>query len=377
MFSFHRLYIEAHVRGASDQDLGAAIDALLGDYRGPAAIFVVLLQWAERRFGEQPGWAELAPMAKVAVVWTYADCVTDILCSLALDLPATAQVLSQRTPQRRITEILTLVHGLDDSVFDPAAIHAEPLLIAGLEFGLGDRFSDLEPTEARLELFAGYFGATLPDGQTVSRPMRAMQDVENPYPTWLSRAPADYGPFGSTLQGDAFVVSSVEALANDPTELHSWLYLVVWGTPSLPAKATVQLREVLAKLDIGQFVGAQGILVLRAVAEVASRLAGEEACSGLLEKMLAYADWQTREDAAAGRSSDPWFSALLEAAATASRSYAPGRGMERFCQFCVALMAIAPETAVTLRSVFDGAVDQTPIAQSLDLWRALLVGRAT
>ena len=377
MFSFHRLYIEAHVRGASDQDLGAAIDALLGDYRGPAAIFVVLLKWAERRFGEQPGWAELAPMAKVAVVWTYADCVTDILCSLALDLPATAQVLSQRTPQRRITEILTLVHGLDDSVFDPAAIHAEPLLMAGLEFGLGDRFSDLEPTEARSELFAGYFGATLPDGQTVSRPMRAMQDVENPYPTWLSRAPADYGPFGSTLQGDAFVVSAVEALANDPTELHSWLYLVVWGTPSLPAKAADQLREVLAKLDIGQFVGAQGILVFRAVAEVASRLAGEEACSGLLEKMLAYADWQTHEDAAAGRSSDPWFSALLEAAATASRSYAPGRGMERFCQFCVALIAIAPETAVTLRSVFDGAVDQTPIAQSLDLWRALLVGRAT
>jgi hypothetical protein len=377
MFSFHRLHLEAHARGASDQDLGAAVDALLGDYRGPAAIFVVLLRWAERRFGEQPRWRELAPMAKVAVVWTYADCVTDILCSLALDLPATAEVLRQRTPQRRIAEILTLIHGLDDSVFDPAAIHAEPLLMAGLEFGLGERFSALEPTEARSERFATYFGAALPDGQTVSRPLRAMQDVDNPYPTWLSRAPADHGPFGSTLQGDAFVVSAVEALANDPTDLHSWLYLVVWGTPSLPAEAADLLRDVLAKLDIGQFVDAQGVLVFRAVAEVASRLAGEEACSGLLEKMLAYADWQSHQDAAAGRSSDPWFSAMLEAAATASRSYEPMRGIERFCQFSIGLMTLAPETAVGLRRVFDGAVDQTPIAQSLDLWRALLVGRAT
>jgi hypothetical protein len=53
------------------------------------------------------------------------------------------------------------------------------------------------------------------------------------------------------------------------------------------------------------------------------------------------------------------------------------RGIERFCQFSIGLMTLAPETAVGLRRVFDGAVDQTPIAQSLDLWRALLVGRAT
>ena len=88
--------------------------------------------------------------------------------------------------------------------------------MAGLEFALGERFAGLEPTEARSEAFTAYFGALLKDGRTVSRPMRAMEDVANPYPCWLSRPPADYGPFGSTMLGDSFVVSAVEALVKDP-----------------------------------------------------------------------------------------------------------------------------------------------------------------
>jgi hypothetical protein len=377
LFGFHRLHLEAMDSAVSDQQLGEAVDAMLADYRGPASVFTILLRWAERRFGQQAGWADVAPMARVAVVWTYADCVTDILCSLPLDFVATAELLRDRLPPRRLTEILTLLHGFDDSAYDPASIHPEPLLMAGLEFALDERFAGLEPTEARSEVFTAYFGALLEDGRTVSRPMRALEDVANPYPTWLSRPTADHGPFGSTMLGDTFVVSAVEALANDPSDVNSWLYLVAWGPPSLPESATEALRAVLAEFDVGAFVDKQGVPLVRAVAEVASRLAGEEACSTMLEKFLAFADWQSQRDRATGQSNSVWLSSLLEAAATASRSYEPGRGMQRFSQFAVGLMSLAPDTASMLRRAFDGAVDQVPTADSLEIWRALLVARAS
>ncbi|THD64450.1 hypothetical protein [Phenylobacterium sp.] len=377
MFGFHRLHVEARDLAFDDQQLGEAVDAMLADYRGPASLFTILLRWAERRFGQQTGWGDVAPMARVAIVWTYADCVTDILCSLPLNFVATAELLRDRLPPRRLREKLTLLTGLDDSVYDPEAIHAEPLLMAGLEFCLGKRFAGLEPTEARSEAFTAYFGARLEDGSTVSRPMRAMEDIANPYPTWLSRSPADHGPFGSTLLGDSFVVSAVEALASDPTDINSWLYLVAWGPPSLPESATEALRAVLADFDLGAFVDTRGVPLVRAVAEVAARLAGEEACSGLLEKFLAFADWQSQRDRAAGQSNSGWLSSLLEAGATASRSYEPGRGMQRFSQFAIGLMSLAPDTASTLLRAFDAAVDQIPTAASLELWRALLVARAT
>ena len=221
MFSFHRLHLEAQSPGLSDRDLQAKRWTPCSRTTGARpSIFTVLLRWAERRFGQQLGWIDVAPLARVAIVWTYADCVADILCSMPLDMPATAALLRDRLPPRRLSENLTLLHGFDDSAFDPTSIYAEPLLMAGLDFALGERFAALEPTEARSELFTAYFGALLEDGRSVSRPMRAMQDVANPYPTWLSRPPADYGPFGSTLLGDAFVVSAVEALAkHDPTDL--------------------------------------------------------------------------------------------------------------------------------------------------------------
>ena len=377
MFGFHRLYLEARDSAVSDEQLGSAVDLLLEDYRAPASVFAILLRWAERRFGQQDGWADVAPMARVAIVWTYADCVTDILCSLPLDFVATAELLRDRLPPRRLTEILTLLHGFEDSAYDPASIHLETLLMAGLEFALGERFAALEPTEARLEAFTAYFGATLEDGRTVSRPMRAMEDVANPYPTWLSRPPADHGPFGSTMLGDAFVVSAVESLAADPTDFNSWLYLVAWGAPSLPADATEALRAVLTTFDVGSFVDNRGVPLVRAVAEVASRLAGEEASSALLEKFLAFADWQSHRDRAGGQPRLAWLPSLLEAAATASRSYEPGRGMLRFSQFAIALMSLAPDTATLIRRAFDAAVDQVPTSASLELWRALLVARAS
>jgi hypothetical protein len=377
MSGFHRLHLEAMDSAVDDQQLGEAVDALLADYRGPAAVFTILLRWAERRFGQQAGWGDVDPMARIAIVWTYADCVTDILCSLPLDFVATAELLRDQLPPRRLTEILTLLTGFDDSAYDPASIHPEPLLMAGLEFALGDRFAGLEPTEARSEAFTAYFGAQLEDGRTVSRPMRAMEDVANPYPTWLSRPPTDHGPFGSTLLGDNFVVSAVEALANDPTDMNSWLYLVAWGPPSLPGEATDALRAILADFDVGAFIEARGVPLVRAVAEVASRLAGEETCSALLEKFLSFADWQSQRDRVAGQSNSVWLSSLLEAAATASRSYEPGRGLQRFSQFAIGLMSLAPDTASPLRRAFDAAVDQIPTADSLELWQALLVARAS
>lgn len=377
MFSFHRLHLEAQSPGVSDHDLGEAVDALVADYRDPATIFAILLRWAERRFGQQAGWIDVAPMARVAIIWAYADCVVDILCGAPLDLTATAALLRDRLPPRRLTEILTLLHGLDDSAFNPLVIHPEPLLMAGLEFALGARLTRLEPTEARSNLFMAYFGARLEDGQIVSRPMRAMQDVANPYPTWLSRPPADYGIFGSTMPGDALVVGAVEALAKDPTDVDTWLYLVAWGGPSLPEEATATLRSLLANFDVSRFVAKEGIPLIWAVSEVASRLDGDDACSALLEKFLAFADWQSQTDRATGRPNSAWLPSLLEAAAIAARSYEPGRGMRRFSQFAIGLMSLAPCTASLLRRVLDGAVDQTPAALSLEPWQALLVARAS
>ena len=62
------------------------------------------------------------PAAKVAIVWSYADCVTDILCSLPLDQPATASLLGQRLPPRRLIDQLRLFPGVDDSALSPSAV---------------------------------------------------------------------------------------------------------------------------------------------------------------------------------------------------------------------------------------------------------------
>jgi hypothetical protein len=377
MFSFHRLHLETRKPGVSNEELGGAVDALLADYRSPASIFTVLLHWGERRFSQQAGWIDVAPLARVAIVWTYADCVADILCNMALDLQATAEALRGRLPPRRLTQILTLFHGSDDSAFDPKAVQPEPLLMAGLEFALGERFDGLEPTEVRSEQFTAYFGAQLEDGRIVCRPMRAMQEIVSPYPTWLSRPPADHGPFGSTMLGETFLFDAAKALAKDPTDLNSWLYLVAWGPPSVSEDATETLRGVVANFDVGNFFEKRGAPALRAVAEVASRLAGEDACSALLEKLLAFADWQSQKDRATGQPNSAWLPSIIEAAATAARSYEPGRGMERFGRFAINLMSLAPTTASTLRRVFDAAVDQTSTSGSLELWRALLVARAS
>jgi hypothetical protein len=96
-----------------------------------------------------------------------------------------------------------------------------------------------------------------------------------------------------------------------------------------------------------------------------------------LEKLLAFADWQSQKDRATGQPNSAWLPSIIEAAATAARSYEPGRGMERFGRFAINLMSLAPTTASTLRRVFDAAVDQTSTSGSLELWRALLVARAS
>jgi hypothetical protein len=375
LLGVHLLHVSAVDPSVATAALGDQVDALLRGYREPADIFCALLRWGRRRFEIQLGWEDLSSSTKAVVIWAYADCLTDILCSLPLDYPATAQLLRDRVPPRQLAKHLRLVPGLDDGALAPLDIMPEPLLMAGLEFALSERFAELEPSPERTQLFFSFFGAHLEDGRPINRPLRALESINSPVPTWLSRSPADHGPFGSTILGDAFLIEAIEKLQENSFDTASWLYLLAWGPPGIPAGAESALSEVVATLDIERFVEAAGTKSLRVVAEVAAVLCGDSACEALIEALVSFAERRTRHGALIESATD-WLPHLLEAGASASKSFEPSRGVLRFRQFAAKLAAVTPTAAALLRRVLDAAIDHTPVDEALDLWLALLKVRA-
>jgi hypothetical protein len=246
------------------------------------------------------------------------------------------------------------------------------LLMAGLEFGLGDKAAQLRLPKDAMETVARVLDVK-PEAEDRRPAIRRFEPRAEVGSTWMDLPSPTSIEEGHDLE--KILDDAVTALEANWADQKVWAFIFAVGLPALPDGQAARLSTIIAALDLTQIVeGTEAITTLRHVAEVAGRLAGDDASDAVLDKLIDLAPgWLAKGGA-------PEFTSrldgLVEAGAAAARSYS-GQGPERFARFLVRLIDLCPETAPELRSILNDVVDLTPVRDAAPFWRALKVARAT
>lgn len=368
----HRLHaIRSGFVPADAHDLEAEVLATAEAVSRFGDLFLALLRWGAEAFARQKGWATLPPLQKHVVSWCFADRVTDLLGTIGLDPEAGAGFFQGQRSPTSAAALLSLQHGYDDSSLHSVAMTKPLLLMAGLEFGLGDKAAQFRLPKDAMETVALVLDVK-PEAEDRRPAIRRFEPRAEVGSTWMDL------PSPTSIEGhdlEKILDDAVTALEANGADQKAWAFIFAVGLPALPDGQAARLATIIAALDLTQIVeGTEAITTLRHVAEVAGRLAGDDASDAVLDKLIDLAPgWLAKGGASEFASR---LDGLVEAGAAAARSYS-GQGPERFARFLVRLIDPCPETAPELRSILNDVVDLTPVRDAAPFWRALKVARAT
>ncbi|MGX1691341.1 hypothetical protein [Brevundimonas naejangsanensis] len=356
---------------SADADLPAEILATAEAVSRLGGLYVALLHWGAEAFSGQDGWSELSPIQKHVVTWCFADRLTDILGSLGLEGEDVIGFFRTQKPRRDGVDLLRLEHGYSDSSLHPAAVNGPALLMAGLEYALGDDAPMLTLPQETVHAVARGLGVSpeASDRRPSARVFPARPEVGA---TWMDRPTA-----GAIIEGhdlEAILGQAIDALEKIPSDEKAWVFIFNMGLPVLPETVADRLVAVLQQLDPTALVcGAQPVETLRYAAEAAGRFAGEDIGEAFLGRLSAFAPKWLKGAHAAEFSTR--LEGLVEAAAAAARSY-EGTGPWNFADFIIRLVNTCPEAAPAIRDILDALIDRTPVRHAESLWKALRAARA-
>ncbi|RZI99652.1 MAG: hypothetical protein EON90_10660 [Brevundimonas sp.] len=332
-------------------------------------LFVALLHWGAEAFAGQDEWANLPPLQKHVVSWCFADRVTDLLASLGADAEEAIRVFKTRPSRRAGADLLALEHGHTDSSLHPASVNPTALLMAGLEYALGEDAGTLELSSEAIEAVGQGLGVKS-DQQSEGPAVRVFPPRPEVGPTWMDRPDPEAILKGQDL--DATIGAAIDALDLNPADETAWAFLYAVGTPALQDAAAARLADVFSRLDPAVLVtGEKPIETLRYAAESAGRFT--DAGQMFLGRLSTFAPAWLKD--AGPASFTLRLEGVIEAAAGAARSY-DGSGPRKFADFAVGLIFASPDTAPVLRDVLDALVDRTPARLASPFWKALLAARA-
>jgi hypothetical protein len=360
--------------GDKSVDLGAAVDAFLDFYGPTAVLFVALLRWAANAFERQPIWQGLTAAEKHVVVWTYADCITDMLAAVGARLEDLSEFFSTNMPQRPTEAFVKLEHGYDDSALHPIWVSSESLLVYGLEYALGSKVAEIIATGPRQERLLQYLTVMGGDGNRHLRPLRDFSSASNPFPTWLSRTFGDPAMPCYPAIGANVVLELLDQLDSNPNDLKHWFALVAFGPLVFPADTKARLTAIVTRLEFERVasVGDDSNRLI-VVADFLARQDMPEASLIFLDRLYGFAYEQFKGGYSEG--SQARLHALLEVAASAAKMYEPGDALARLGKFLSRVSSIHPDLTKILRPIFNKLVDSVPATRSEGLWSAVLSAR--
>jgi hypothetical protein len=336
-------------------------------------LFLALLRWGARSFLTQDGWPALSIAEKHAVVWSYADRMTELFGQLGAEPKETAEYFSHQL-QAHAARALKLEHGYDDSPLHAGVLSEVGVLLAGLEYALGTEADEIKPNEEQMQRLRSATSVFNDKGVAVVRPERALNFVTTPFPTWLSR-PTPNAVVENAGQIESSLADWIAQLENDPDDPEVWGFLLVFGRPALPLELVKRLEAIIFRVDLEKVArrAEDPLLAIRKVAEVSSRLAGTDASDKVLNGLFSLSrTWLTDPNHPAFQER---IEALIEAGASASRAYDES-GPQRLSGFLRALFANIPGVALSVRPILRALIDQTPVEEAGEFWRALLAARA-
>jgi hypothetical protein len=370
----HRLAAMRSGAIAGSHDLAAEIDPAIAAVATYGQLFTTLLRRGALGFEAQPGWSALSAIEKHVVIWSFADRMTDMFGAIGADADAVTTFLNERQLMSATAQALVLEPGYDDSALFASSMTPAWLLLAGMEYALGEACDTITLSDPQKAALKALLTAPNDDGARVMRPVRSLAGAEPPIATWLNRPEPERFVEGAGV-GEVLIEDAIHKLEVSAQEDKAWLFLHAFGAPSVSQSQRQRLGQVLAKLDLAQLLQPAddpGAL-LRKVADVAGRLTSGEASEGFLNALISLA--RAYLPPAGTADLEAKAHDFVEAGAAAARSYA-GDGGDRFFRFMRAVLAVRPDTAAILRPVLDHLVDLTPVAEANDFWRALVQARA-
>lgn len=356
---------------SGEADLGDEILATAKAVIRFGGLFIALLHWGMQAFARHEDWSDLSPLQKHVVTWCFADRLTDLLGSLGLDGEEVVAFFRTQKPRFDGTDLLHLEHGHSDSSLHPSAVNGPALLMAGLEYALGDDGHMLALPKDTVEAVAAGLSVS-PDAADRRPSIRVFAPRPEIGPTWMDRPTPEAVLVGHDL--DAMLDQAVEVLEKTVDNEKAWAFLFNVGLPVLPDAVAGRLKGVLDQMDPAALVdGDRPVETLRYAAEAAGRFASEEVGDAFLARLLAFAPAWLKTASASEVSAR--LEGLVEALAAAARSY-EGTGPQRFSEATARWVGACPDTAPALRDILDSLIDRTPVRLAEPFWNALRAARA-
>lgn len=368
----HRLRARRDVLAADSASLAADVDLTVQGGAAQGQVFVAALRWAARSFEHQELWPELSAAEQHAVVWSFADRLTAVVARSLTNPSHFAEWLGEQAGSTAIHRSQELRRGYDDTVLRAGVMSDRGILLAGLEYALGEAADHLDLSREQLERL-GATVALRDDAGVLHPPPERARSAECPFETWLVRPNPDAVVEGAG-QIEAALIEAVSSLALKPYRPETWQFLRAFGRPALAEELREKLDAAVSTLDLSRLVaGADDPQArLHNVGEVAGRLASPGVSDAVLNGLLALSrTWLGLVGEAAF---EDRLHALIEAAAGASRSY-EGDGRQRLSRFLIALLGARPEAAAATLPILDRLVDLTPVREARPFWRALVAAR--
>lgn len=376
MEAIHRI-AAARVAGGDPMALGALVDETFEHWREWGALFLSILRWAARHFESRDDWRALPEQARHAVLWTSADQLTRVFIGAGADAEFSVGFFDRLEAPVQMSAALELLAGYDDSALDAGCVRLEPLLIFGLMDALGpEAWSTVMSAERQAKVLE-LFGADRPDGGKVLRPVRAQVKGK---PNWFARGDWKSFAFLGLPDGDQMVVESLALVEQEPANREALVGSIGFGLPKVEAALEARFETAVSNADFQALAeNDANLIAIRLLGEACSRLTGAAACGDrFLEKLLQFAQARAASHAADLKNqkvAQQFSLALIEAAASASKSFVAGEGERRVCDFAARLVQICPVSAPIISQIFDAAIQNTTVAKSGPLWRPALTAR--
>lgn len=354
----------ADVRGEISECLRYIFEAFTLD----GQLFSTLLTWGAQHFEAQEGWSDLPVEAKHAVVWTYADKITEIFQRVGGDGAAVEKIFKNNAPVFRPDLLFRVERGYNDCPAYHDAVTPDRLLLAGLEYAIGTTIDhtllapDIPP--ALIEIIG-----TEREGGERTVPLHPAYPWNVPGPeTWLNR------PNAGTLfeNGEPFAAvfsKAVEELDLDPNDLNAFYQVILFGGVAYTEEVAERIKGAMQRSDLGLLIALDtNNIVLKLFGILASRL-DDEAASVVRQKIAVYvkAKYRVLSKEAFGK----LIMDVVEAVSNACR-LRDGSGCVAFSTFIADLAVSCPDAASRLEPITYNLVNLVPIAAVESFWKSWL-----
>jgi tetratricopeptide (TPR) repeat protein len=367
-------------------------DHLLGAWLEIGPLFVAVLRWIDASARIDFNWVNLAPTDRLALVWTHADRLTDIIISTGCDPKEATETFSSNHPARPLEQVMWRDRGYLDAVANPDLIEEASILFHGFGYILGTADASHSYSPEQVERLRGAMRVEV-DGVHVVSP-------------WLyvnrGNAGNDLGSFfGSRPQGifesdvDPTENACSQALENifvqleqDPRSDISWLAVWAFGRPSLESSLKSRLNGLLEKVDVvGIIRQAQRqeddhpILILQAIGNCCVRLGDCEARAEVLEQLTQLAAFFATKypgRPASTVANDALVSVrqLVEGVAAISEDDDIVEGFSRFGESVVSIARAWPAAVPVLREILENVLHMAPAEHTFKMWKSSMVLRS-